>query len=538
MEQWISDSFYSNFPSLNDEKNKEREQINRLRRLEYQDYVKKISNDNIISKHNESHNFVPATSRSDNTEMEIIVNNPNYEPPKHTDTRPGSTRHKLLQDLRHTELSKMMFDDAIQNRNQENIENENRKKKDYQRELMLQIEEKQKQLQILKLSEKTAEEAMAKKLQQQLKTERIRYELEQNKIIHNRLLEKLKNDLEDSVQSTSSISTEEKSHEISKDQSSQNEVYKFFKNSGTCRKSNHQLSFAGNEAQNAQLNNLPKKECSHMDQRSCPYCNMKFLFCKNCNNDFFKNENENCRLFCKNCDSQYFMCLVCDKDNECCNFCQRKRNICVQCILNYCVNCGNAMNGPKNLEDISASNNHIDEIENGHQSFTILNENDADNEDIENINCGKYIENNRNHFSTNIDRKSLFHPDYNIEDSKCDNEIKIFEDVDNFDTLRNKTNEKLSKYLKNYGDLTKKKIVKDKIEKPYLRLSDTNSINNNFQPQQNSIAMRSNWVFDDISNRPELPKETNKKYPTTNPLVITQLGAIRRQLQLDRLKNK
>lgn len=39
------------------------------------------------------------------TDLEIIVTNPNYQPTAYINSRPNTTRHKLLRDLSHTVLS-------------------------------------------------------------------------------------------------------------------------------------------------------------------------------------------------------------------------------------------------------------------------------------------------------------------------------------------------------------------------------------------------------------------------------------------------
>lgn len=99
-------------------------------------------------------------SRTDKTDLELIVNsNPNYVPPK---TRPGTTRQQLLQDLGHVELSNIVTGDGIMERNMRSAELETARKKDYQRDLMQQIEEKRRSIEILREKERRQEEALTR----------------------------------------------------------------------------------------------------------------------------------------------------------------------------------------------------------------------------------------------------------------------------------------------------------------------------------------------------------------------------------------
>lgn len=69
------------------------------------------------TQHQQQSSVTPRTG--DKTELEIIVNNPNYET---KNVRPGSSRHKLLQDLRHTDISKMINTETVSERNRRNAE--------------------------------------------------------------------------------------------------------------------------------------------------------------------------------------------------------------------------------------------------------------------------------------------------------------------------------------------------------------------------------------------------------------------------------
>lgn len=99
-------------------------------------------------------------STTDKTDLELIVNsNPNYVPPK---IRPDTTRQKLLRDLGHVELSNIVTGDGIMERNLRSAELETARKKDYQRDLMQQIEDKRRSIELLREKERRQEEALTR----------------------------------------------------------------------------------------------------------------------------------------------------------------------------------------------------------------------------------------------------------------------------------------------------------------------------------------------------------------------------------------
>lgn len=71
-----------------------------------------IPSNHMVSSLNQRHSGFAAnlplqttTLSNDKTDLEIIVTNPNYQPTKYLNSRPSTTRHKLLRDLSHTALS-------------------------------------------------------------------------------------------------------------------------------------------------------------------------------------------------------------------------------------------------------------------------------------------------------------------------------------------------------------------------------------------------------------------------------------------------
>ncbi|KFB48588.1 AGAP007083-PA-like protein [Anopheles sinensis] len=125
-----------------------------------------------------------------------------------TNFRKGSPREKLIQDLAHTDLPTILNTDTIDRRNRMLAEEESRRKMDYQKELIKQIEEKRKEVERLREKEKLEEEMLTSRLEQQLKTmqleeqleherlrsEKIRIANEQNHIRRLQLLANLEND--------------------------------------------------------------------------------------------------------------------------------------------------------------------------------------------------------------------------------------------------------------------------------------------------------------------------------------------------------
>ncbi|XP_054082229.1 uncharacterized protein LOC105220240 isoform X6 [Zeugodacus cucurbitae] len=192
MDQWVSDSFYSYFPGYTNEYQKRQEILRNRQRENQENFIKHQemlqtsqkqtrlvaptfipSNqlDPTLTKHCSGSTanmpLLTTTLSNDKTDLEIIVTNPNYQPTKYLNSRPNTTRHKLLRDLSHTALSSN--EDIYADRN-ERVEFETNRKKEYQRELMEQIEEKRRNVQLLREKEHMEDEALTRRLQEQLKT--------------------------------------------------------------------------------------------------------------------------------------------------------------------------------------------------------------------------------------------------------------------------------------------------------------------------------------------------------------------------------
>ncbi|XP_055852976.1 uncharacterized protein LOC129916826 isoform X2 [Episyrphus balteatus] len=605
MEQWVSDTFYSYFPGFNNE-NKKRQDLLQDRQLEYQqnflkhqmneaaansgkkkhhshhhnheDTTTKLEQKNIPQENTIKHNKQPpptttsTTSRSsttDKTDLEIIVNNPDYEIKS---PRPGSARHRLLQDLKHTEISNIVNNDGVTERNRRNAEIEMAKKKDYQRELMAQIEEHRRSIEVLKEKERRQEEALTRKLEEQLKTMRLQEELEkekmradkmrfdseQNRLMREHLLTKLENDtkvLDSAVRKTQS--------EIDKISPVKNKVYKYFSNSARHEfrrdSSNHEQpafqldlpppssSTTSNQHHHRRHDS---KKCFHElnETNICPFCDSSLKsyesWCLKCEKRIFDtNTNETDSLVCENCKKLYSICPNCDEEGNCMH-CQRKQNFCSNCRKTLCSDCIDAIAvGKDNQHHHHHHHRHKTDSE---RSFEILEVNypEHDDEAANDLN-NNHETRNRPPYSMNIDRNSIFHHDYNHS--------KLYDDENSIEEIRHQTDKQLSRYLKNYGDLACKglrdrstqttpdsasrrdivMVEENNLSMPLLREMPrmTRKESNRQQAERKKKGTR----IENLARRWEVPAVQKHTITTNSPKVLTQLGAIRKQLQSEQL---
>uniref|UniRef100_A0A182PUD0 Uncharacterized protein n=1 Tax=Anopheles epiroticus TaxID=199890 RepID=A0A182PUD0_9DIPT len=235
MEQWVSDTFFSYFPSFNKKQKEQKTVLSRTRQQEYQDYLKNIPE--VTTKHQEyMKKYGKGKSLGTEAANEKGTGTTSPPPPAgsgggvgtsgatggqpqvrfgkslvaeaSTNYRKGSPREKLIQDLAHTDLPTILNTDTIDRRNRMLADEESRRKLEYQKELIKQIEEKRKEVERLREKEKLEEEMLTSRLEQQLKTmqleeqleherlrsEKIRIANEQNHIRRLQLLANLEND--------------------------------------------------------------------------------------------------------------------------------------------------------------------------------------------------------------------------------------------------------------------------------------------------------------------------------------------------------
>uniref|UniRef100_A0A182Q8M0 Uncharacterized protein n=1 Tax=Anopheles farauti TaxID=69004 RepID=A0A182Q8M0_9DIPT len=229
MEQWVSDTFFSYFPSFNKKQKEQKSTLSRTRQQEYQEYLKNIPE--VTTKHQQyMQKYGTGKSPGAETANEKGTGTTSPPPPgagangaagqpqvrfgkslvaeANSNYRKGSPREKLIQDLAHTDLPTILNTDTIDRRNRMLADEESRRKMEYQKELIKQIEEKRKEVERLREKEKLEEEMLTSRLEQQLKTmqleeqleherlrsEKIRIANEQNHIRRLQLLANLEND--------------------------------------------------------------------------------------------------------------------------------------------------------------------------------------------------------------------------------------------------------------------------------------------------------------------------------------------------------
>ncbi|EDW13462.1 formin-J isoform X1 [Drosophila mojavensis] len=667
MEQWVTDTFYSYFPGFNNENQKRQNYLRERQRENQQNLLKHQMLHPPLGKQRRQLKPTTATptatsvpageelqttarssqsststnhSRTDKTDLELIVNNnPNYVPPK---IRTATTRQQLLHDLGHVELSNIVSGDGINERNMRSAELETARKKEYQRDLMQQIEEKRRSIEMLREKERRQEEALTRRLEAQLKTmhleeqlekekkraEKARIETERNRLMREKLLAKLEEDAQllhakelnnskDIKANANNNNTNNKNstninnnNNNNNSNANTNKVYKYFSNSARHEYRRGQPLPPGVEL-DFELPQMAKieRECFHLCEKICPLCDEPLKSYESCclrcqrklalklkppsseaptaTSDEATVEpaaavDHSCQnsyaLVCLKCERLYAMCGQCLVKSDVCRACQRERNVCMNCRRNLCSFC---------LEEIAcgrdAERTHINEQLDREQptedSFRVLE-----------VNCPPAAENNSSNpvdttsppYSFNISPNSVFHEDYKptpVKPLQLDQEPlptvsgsanNSFE-VDSADEqamkrVRRQTDQRLSRYLKNYGDLALKQQQQQQLElrsKSESRHRGTQTTPQTLgrrdivlheTPTQNlSMPLlrempkmtrkdaaptldgnRQQQKMDNLKKRWEVPVVQKFTVSTSSPKILTQVGAIRKQLQAAR----
>ncbi|KAH8263874.1 hypothetical protein KR038_008808 [Drosophila bunnanda] len=656
MEQWVTDTFYSYFPGFNNENQKRQNYLRERQRENQQNFLKhqaSMLHPPVTNKHqrpghvkktsqpapapapekprssSQSSTSISNQSTTDKTDLELIVNsNPNYVPPK---IRPGTTRHKLLQDLGHVELSNIVTGDGIMERNLRSAELETARKKDYQRDLMQQIEDKRRSIELLREKERRQEEALTRRLEAQLKTikleeqlererlraEKARFDSEQNRLMREQLLTKLEQDaqlLQDKGRGTNNLT---------ETSNNANKVYKYFSNSAhhEYRRGQPLPAAVDLEFEVPQMAKI-ERECFHLCEKICPLCDEPLKNYESCclrcqrklalklkqsepnRRDATKEEKQaegdseegkhqeddredddpnehNCQssyaLVCHKCERLYAMCGDCLAKNDVCRACQQERNVCMNCRRNLCSFC---------LEEIACGRDtertHIND-----KTETRRAEASSDNAfEVLELNYSVPPANDSTDvvsppYSINIARNSIFHDDHkdtpfkaNIIDqlpaAASGSANTSFEldsaDEQSMERVRRQTDQRLSRYLRNYGDLATKQQEKQ-LE---LQRSKSDSRHRGTQTTPQSLARRDVVLreaaghnlsmpllrempkmtrqettfatksengqrkMDNLKKRWEVPAVQKFTVSTSSPKILTQVGAIRKQLQAAR----
>uniref|UniRef100_A0A0A1WF48 Uncharacterized protein n=1 Tax=Zeugodacus cucurbitae TaxID=28588 RepID=A0A0A1WF48_ZEUCU len=627
MDQWVSDSFYSYFPGYTNEYQKRQEILRNRQRENQENFIKHQemlqtsqkqtrlvaptfipSNqlDPTLTKHCSGSTanmpLLTTTLSNDKTDLEIIVTNPNYQPTKYLNSRPNTTRHKLLRDLSHTALSSN--EDIYADRN-ERVEFETNRKKEYQRELMEQIEEKRRNVQLLREKEHMEDEALTRRLQEQLKTinleeklakenvlaEKIRKDTEQNRLMRAQLLAKLENDtnlLSDNQNNTKGEVPADtgdinlKNVKCSeKENFNKNKVYKYFSNSAR-QDSRHSFN------RSLYRNLSPERECFHLSEKICPKCDgpLKSYEGLNCQQRISTKQIENeavqlkfkdntiycdkqssdetvkadCRsvqvdgnymdkyvnsfvLVCHKCERMYTLCRNCVAKNSVCRSCNRKLNVCMNCRRNLCNICLNEIATGQNTERTHRNDTQDEEnpLKQGGNSFHIFNLNTTSpniyEDSYSSSSVGTVAKENENstchHIKNNLSDEKPQLPAFDsieIKLNKSDKYCYLDDDENScIDSVRRETDRHLSRYLKNYGDVALLRIDKQR-SKSESRHRGTQTINSNLKRRDIMLNEEHNLSMPLLR---EMPKMTRKQFLNFPEMVVTQ-----RKRKIDCLKRK
>ncbi|KAH8404820.1 hypothetical protein KR222_004536 [Zaprionus bogoriensis] len=682
MEQWVTDTFYSYFPGFNNENQKRQNYLRERQRENQQNFLKhqmlhppaakhrrqlkvsqpattpttsKPSQEELQTARSNQSSTSTSNSRTDKTDIELIVNsNPNYIAPK---TRPGTTRHQLLQDLGHVELANIVTGDGIMERNLRSSELETARKKDYQRDLMLQIEEKRRSIEVLREKERRQEEALTRcaraaanfelllnsqffcrRLEAQLKTiqleeqlekqrqraEKARMDSEHNRLMREQLLAKLEQDAQLlhanehnnlAVSSRKDINGNASNHNnFSSSKSNSNKVYKYFSNSARHEYRRGEPLPEGVEL-DFELPELAKieRECFHLSEKICPLCDEPLKSYESCclrcqrklalkmkkpqSNSSEEGQaggvdrpsdatdadgaDHECQssyaLVCLKCERLYAMCRQCLAKSDICRACQRERNVCMNCRRNLCSFC---------LEEIAcgrdAERTHVNEREEERQdlqqtdrtedAFRVLELNFA----VPSPAAETTDAAGSPPYSFNISPNSVFHGDYKptpvkplqvdqmpIASSSANNSFELDSaDEQAMERVRRQTDKRLSRYLKNYGDLAAKhqqqeqqQLARSKSESRHCGTQTTplslrrRDVVLHEAPAQNlsmpllrempkmtrkETTETGQRKIDNLKKRWEVPAVQKFRVSTSSPKILTQVGAIRKQLQAAR----
>ncbi|KAH8412620.1 hypothetical protein KR009_003677 [Drosophila setifemur] len=656
MEQWVTDTFYSYFPGFNNENQKRQNYLRERQRENQQNFLKHQMLHPPVTKHKRpgqvrkpsqpapaptgnrsSHSSTSTSNHSttDKTDLELIVNsNPNYVPPK---IRTGTTRQKLLQDLGHVELSNIVTGDGIMERNLRSAELETARKKDYQRDLMQQIEEKRRSIEILREKERHQEEALTRRLEAQLKTiqleeqlerervraEKTRLDSEQNRLMREQLLAKLEQDAQLLRAKETNNLGKNKSNQSSNipAEGNSNRVYKYFSNSAHHEYRRGQPLPAAVELdfESPQMAKI-ERECFHLCEKICPLCDEPLRSYESCclrcqrklalklkksepkrdgengerngeypvrnqeegdedDHDGEEDPSHHCQssyaLVCHKCERLYSMCSQCLAKSDVCRACQRERNVCMNCRRNLCSFC---------LEEVACGRDtersHINDKEpSSDNAFQVLELNYAvpAAKDTKSSNLAEASP----PYSLNIARNSVFHADYKPTPVKpsiveqlpvTSGSANTSFEVDSADEqaverVRRQTDQRLSRYLKNYGDLAAKQQQKQQLLE--LQRSKSESRHRGTQTTPQSLARRDVVLreaaghnlsmpllrempkmtrqdtgttlpgngprkIENLNKRWEVPAVQKFTVSTSSPKILTQVGAIRKQLQAAR----
>lgn len=121
IDQWVTDAFYSYFPSLNESRKDKKLKLARDRQHDYNEYVKQIpqpvpKREQLRQKREQ---YMSQVKRSELTSASTIDGSSS---PISSGARPGTPKHRLMQDLTHVGLPAMLQTDVIEQRERKSAE--------------------------------------------------------------------------------------------------------------------------------------------------------------------------------------------------------------------------------------------------------------------------------------------------------------------------------------------------------------------------------------------------------------------------------
>ncbi|XP_062709506.1 uncharacterized protein LOC109426796 isoform X3 [Aedes albopictus] len=666
MEKWVSDTFYSYFPSFNKTENDKKSMLSRTRQAEYQEYLKNIPQ--VTTKHQQyMEKYGDQAVQTMTDQGTITANNSpapainkNYlspDPHSHSpsqiptirktqasDATAGSYVRKDTIDRRNRMLAEVgphHHHHHKTNNNNSNVhssarfvprnergtlvlDEESRRKLEYQKELIKQIEEKRKEVERLREKEKLEEEMLTSRLEQQLKTmqleeelerekmrsEKIRIANEQNHIRRLQLLSKLENDHKvfnpyDDQRKTLSENGKEVYRDPSQQKPEKDKIYRYFSNS------------AQNEKPSSFASSSLSSELDY-DSSSESMGYERYQYCKNCRADIdrsFLPKNERHHQHHHHHRHHHHtqtptgkasqkegheLCANCHKriDQMCAN-CNRvmKRSskrtlcsICYQALENSRLQKAAQSELKRQRAKLLRSMERLDDEDldhpappefpppNPYKIIDIQYHESENDHDLAVLNPVIVRNNYKKPYSLNIEKGSLFHPSKKTPDPKVSVNIRNGEvfvdnklggtpkprDDDTDDLTTDEMDDRISKYVEHYNTLWMKRgtrknnLISQKnanlttmampsmASKGTTTTSPSGMLGGKLGPLP-TLSPPKVYVSDRPDNlKSEAMKTTEKKWDIPavqrtmvtprSPRVLTQLGAIRKQLQLEQLK--
>jgi hypothetical protein len=374
-----------------------------------------------------------------------------------------------------------------------------------------------------------------------------------------------------------------------------NKVYRYFSNSA---KYDHKLKrygygefgydFDKDNQSDDEFGGIVSGEPLELHQNFAYQNDHRYQYCRRCRNDITesflnagKQKREDSSSYCLSCHLKVHhldnMCLECNHKLEklphhCQNCSSKVKDLCSSCNKNLkylCKHCANTTNNLKQIKE--AANENLLETE--HQSYRIL---DVQYHRPDELEDSDTTDNNvyahkpfRPPFSYNVEKESIFNPHKKITEPKLTVNIKngeiyvdrLAQEPDE-EAVKQKTEERILRYVKNYDDL---RTTKNRYQQPKVRMEEQKSWNRqnvSTVNQQNpkvlprvkypriyTVTEKKETTRSEVGNLrsqairnlerkwdvPAIKKTTVSNTPAANN-VLTQLGAIRKQLQLEQLQ--